>query len=371
MGKVKITAALISGIFVFLHLSSCNKDEGFLNGSTSNINQGSNGQQDDWLVPINEVVDGGPGRDGIPALIDPEKISVSSATYLTDTELILGYFDGENAVAYPHQILDWHEIINDKLSSSKLNSLQFAITYCPLTGTGIGWERTINGKVTTFGVSGLIYNNNLIPYDRETGSNWSQMKLDCVNGDLISTKIKTFQLVETQWKTWKEMYPFSKVASLNTGFDRSYGDYPYGDYKTAGDFFLFPLSRFDERLHAKERVHGIIINEEAKIYRFGSFPTKNTLINDVVDGKEVIIVGNAVKNFIVSFYSELEDGTKPIFTTVSKNNVILEDNLGNNWDIFGYAVSGPSQGMRLKRTESFMGYWFAWGAFYPDSEIYD
>lgn len=352
--------------FVILSLSSCNQNEDiFINtsGSTTSSNQGAA----IWSIPKNKIFDGGPGKDGIPALEDPERVSVADGGYLLDQELVLGYFDGENAIAYPLQILDWHEIINDEL-----NNFQFAITYCPLTGTGIGWDRTIKGNdPTTFGVSGLIYNNNLIPYDRQTNSNWSQMRLDCVNGPLINTEIKTFQLLETRWFTWKEMYPNTKVLSLNTGVDRPYGLYPYGDYKTNEDNLLFPLDIDDRRLNRKERVHGIIIDDVAKVYRFGSFTSSNTLINDIVNGREVIIVGNVNKNFIVSFYPELENGTNIILNAIDEANVILEDNLGNKWDVFGYAVSGPARGERLKRTESFMGYWFSWGTFYPNSEIHD
>ena len=87
-----------------------------------------------------------------------------------------------------------------------------AITYCPLTGTGIGWNRVISGNTTTFGVSGLLFNTNLIPYDRSTDSNWSQMKLECVNGQLLGETIPTFHVVETTWKTWKTMYPNTMVV---------------------------------------------------------------------------------------------------------------------------------------------------------------
>ena len=319
-----------------------------------------------WLIPVAEVFDGGPGRDGIPALENPEKIPASEATYLPDSELVLGYFDGINAVAYPLLILDWHEIINDNIGDFPL-----AITYCPLTGTGIGWDRTLNGKVTTFGVSGLIYNNNLIPFDRETASNWSQQRLDCVNGELINTEIETFQIVETRWDNWKTMYPDTKVLSLNTGHNRSYGIYPYGDYKTNAANLLFPLAIDDERLHRKERVHGIIVNGDAKIYRFGSFSAQTSVINDVISGEDVVVAGNLPRNFIVSFYSMLEDGTVLNLTPVDENNIILKDGIGNKYDIFGNAVSGPLAGKRLKRTESFLGYWFSWGVFYPSAVIHE
>ena len=363
----------IIGVLIILNMSSCNTNEDiFVNSASTTTSskqgapQGASQGGPKWNIPKNEVFDGGPGKDGIPALQDPERVSVEAGAYLLDEELILGYFDGENAIAYPLQILVWHEIVNDEL-----NNFPFAITYCPLTGTGIGWERTINGNSTTFGVSGLIYNNNLIPYDRQTNSNWSQMRLDCVNGELIDTEIETFQIVETRWDNWKTMYPDTKVLSLNTGHNRSYGIYPYGDYKTNAANLLFPLAIDDKRLHRKERVHGIIVNGDAKVYRFGSFAAQTSVINDVIGGEDVVVVGNLPRNFIVSFYSMLEDGTVLDLTSVDENNIILEDGTGNKYDIFGYAVSGPLAGKRLKRTEAFLGYWFSWGVFYPGAEIHE
>ncbi|MGI9543245.1 MAG: DUF3179 domain-containing (seleno)protein, partial [Cyclobacteriaceae bacterium] len=121
---------------------------------------GSGGNSNDWLVPSNEVLGGGPGKDGIPALETPEMISVAQATYLRDDDLVIGFRSGIDVRAYSHKVLDWHEIINDDV-----NGTAIAVTYCPLTGTAIGWDRNISGGTTTFGVSGLLYNTNLIPYD--------------------------------------------------------------------------------------------------------------------------------------------------------------------------------------------------------------
>ncbi len=67
----------------------------------------------EWLVPDNEIFDGGPGKDGIPALSNPEFISPDDATYLNDHDLVLGFIRNGTARAYPHNILDWHEIVND------------------------------------------------------------------------------------------------------------------------------------------------------------------------------------------------------------------------------------------------------------------
>jgi hypothetical protein len=338
-------------------LASCNTEDGTMNNE-NNI----------WTIPRNEVFDGGPGKDGIPALVNPILISASEASYLSDDDLVLGYKNGGDIRAYPHPILDWHEIINDKV-----NNFAIAVTYCPLTGTGIGWERTIEGDETTFGVSGLLYNSNLIPYDRKTNSNWSQIRLDCVNGELIGNSIATIPLIETTWATWKSMYPQTKVISLQTGHSRNYNRYPYGDYRTNHNNIIFPFSPKDDRLPAKERVHGVIIDGKAKAYRFTQFPGSLTVVEDEFQDVPIVVVGSANKNFIVSFSRELPDGSLLEFNTNADINAgaeILMDQEGNVWDIFGKALSGPRAGQELTPTTSFIGYWFSWGAFYPDLEIY-
>ena len=319
-----------------------------------------------WTVPHDEVYDGGPGKDGIPALENPEFVAVEDAGFMRENDLILGYVKGNEARAYPHRILDWHEIINDNVVGDLI-----AVTYCPLTGTGVGWKRDFLGPSTTFGVSGLLYNTNLIPYDRATNSNWSQIRLDCVQGASQGKRIETFQLVETTWKSWKEMYPHTKVVSTETGFTRDYNVFPYGDYKTNHSLLYFPVSPDDTRLPRKTRVHGIVINNEAVVYPLSKFGAVVAVLEDTWQGVPIVIAGSNTRDFVVSFESRLEDGTLLDFAAENNSDphIILKDNEGNQWDIFGNAVSGPRMGTRLRATESFMGYWMAFGSFYPNATI--
>lgn len=313
-----------------------------------------------WSIPVDDVLNGGPGKDGIPALEDPNFISGNTSGILLDSDLVLGYKNGEDVRAYPHMILDWHEIVNDDIGDISL-----AVTYCPLTGTGIGWNRVINHKKTTFGVSGLLYNSNLIPYDRETGSNWSQILNESVSGTRLGKRASVEQLVETDWGTWRTMYPTTRVLSPETGYSRSYGVYPYGDYRSNHDFLIFPVPE-DGRLPSKERVHAITDGKSARVYRFPQLIAAQ-LIRDDFEGKEYLVTGN--QHFIVSF--ELEAATAPLNFkyAYSGSQVILTDDEGNEWDIFGHAIHGPRTGQRLKTSRSFMGYWFAIPAFYS-TEIY-
>ena len=149
---------------------------------------------------MSEVKDGGPGKDGIPSIDSPRFIDAndSGTDFLNDTDLVIGIVKGDVVKAYPHLILDWHEIVNDKLIEDLIT-----VNYCPLTGTAFGWSSVANNENTTFGVSGLLYNSNLILYDRTTDSYWSQLELECVNGDLIGDEPLLESVVETNWELGK------------------------------------------------------------------------------------------------------------------------------------------------------------------------
>jgi len=342
----------LSSVFFLIYFTACDTvDSADLSG--------------EWLIPKDQVFDGGPGRDGIPSIDDPQFINVSSASYLTDDDLVVGFKNGAFVRAYSHPIMDWHEIVNDKV-----NGKNIAITYCPLTGSAIAWNRDGLVGGSTFGVSGLLYNTNLIPYDRGSQSNWSQMMIKSVNGNLIGQEIETSRLVETTFKTWKEMYPNSQILSTNTGFSRSYETYPYGGYRTNNDL-LFPVNGEDNRLHKKARVLGIIVGESTIIYSIDSFGEEISVINNSFSGLKHVAAVSKGKNFVVAYNRELVDGTILEFTSVQNElPIIMVDGEGNKWNIFGEAVEGPREGIILKATKSFISYWFAWVAFYPNAVIY-
>ncbi len=338
-----------------------------------------------WDVPGGggEIHTGCLGRDCIPALTNPELISASEATQLKDDDLVLGFVYNESDVrAYPLRILDWHEVINQDFSGASIT-----ITYCPLTGTAVGIDVHRTGdlappitdfetELSSFGVSGFLYNNNLIPYDRGTFSNWSQMLLQCVNGPLRGTPMATVPLIETSWATWKKMFPDSRVVSDNTGFDRPYDIFPYGRYKT-DPFLLFPIMIDDARLPRKERVHGIVTNiaeYEAKTYPFSLFDGGPRAINDDANGLPVVVAGWKDAALYISYLRTTEDGTVLTFEIDAENPHIypfdLIDNEGTVWNVLGEAVAGPRQGQKLKPTTSYNGYWFAFGTFFPNVPIF-
>ncbi|MEL6588700.1 MAG: DUF3179 domain-containing protein [Bacteroidota bacterium] len=334
------------------------------------IRQGRNNQTTEpdtaWLINRGRVLDGGPGKDGIPSIEAPEFVSLDQVgTYIRDEDLVVGVEINGEMRAYPHPILNWHEIVNDSFGGKVV-----CLNYCPLTGSAFCWNRNLRFSRTTFGVSGLLYNNNLIMYDRDTDSYWSQLYFKSVYGDYRAEKAELLPLIETSWANWREMYPQSLVLSTNTGFDRRYEEYPYADYRTQEHFFLFSFIPVDDRLNFKERVHSVLVDEKAKVYRFEHFAT-HRIIEDEFLGQKLVICGDPTRNLLFSWQRELPDGTVLTFTPITDRlPIVMQDQEGNEWDIFGYARSGPRSGERLTPTESVTAYWFSIGSFYKDAEIY-
>ena len=344
--------------FILWILTSCaNEDETPVRGINA-----VNNQESAWLVPENQVLDGGVGKDGIPSIDRPNFTVASEVTFLKDDDLVLGIAIGNEVKAYPHPILDWHEIVNDEIGGEAI-----ALTYCPLTGTGIGWGRTINNEVTTFGVSGLLYNTNLMPYDRATNSTWSQQRLDCVNGENKGLKAEAYTFVETSWASWKRAYPASLVLNTDTGFNRDYARYPYGDYRTNNNNIIFPISNNDDRLPAKERVLGIQIKESFEAFTFNNDEPDIELVEDNIEGVQLLIVRSTTNNYIVAFDNP-NDGRLFAAATLEEYPVILKDDQGNSYDLLGKVVAGS--GTNLEMPVQFIGYWFSWGAFYPNITIF-
>lgn len=344
----------------FIAIVSCSKDPEV----STQPNITPTPQSTEWLIPKQGVIDGGPGKDGIPSIDRPQFTKASDVGFLTPQDLVLGINMNGDIRAYPHPILDWHEIVNDKIDNTPV-----AITYCPLTGTGIAWNRTVNGQETTFGVSGLLYNSNLIPYDRRTDSNWSQMLLKGVFGENKGVEITTYPLVETTWATWLKLYPDSKVLNRNTGFQRNYSAYPYGPFRTDNNFLIFPVDPDDDRLPRKARGLGVIQGSSSTFYALQTFNRENIVVKQ--DGGDLVIAGSEAHNFIVAFLRTLPDGTQLNFQPVNNldNGTIMTDQEGNIWNIFGEAVEGPRTGTKLSPVTGFIGYWFAWGAFYPGIDV--
>ncbi len=269
-------------------------------------------------VPLNEILTVLP-QDAIPAIDDPNFVSAQSAD-VTEEDIVLGlFFEGE-AYAYPIKIMNWHEVVNQRINGDPIS-----VTYCPLCGTGIAFSGIIENQETTFGVSGKLYNSDLVMYDRLTDSYWSQVEGASIQGELAGVKLTQIFLETARWRDWVAKYPDTLVLSEDTGFTRDYNSDPYEGYEFV-DSVRFPLNNRDNRLGVKERVVGVEVDGAFKAYPVETVREQKT-INDELNGKDLIII---------------EDP-----------------------DTFSIKVfSGEEQ---LPTVE---GFWFAWAAFHPETEVY-
>ena len=331
---------------------------------------------------LQDVTIYGAPRDAIPALTDPTLVAATDdeADYLLPTDRVIGLNLPSGFLAVPHNILWWHEIVN--LTDSNL-----AVTYCPLTGSSMVFHRAaVDGA--NFGVSGLLFKNNLIMFDRkeflgEPTTLWPQMLAAGRCGPLEPKALTMFPIIEIEWEDWVELHPDTRVVSKRTGISRLYRAdlYPYGDYEVEDNAsFLYPVSNLDLRRPPKERVLGIPDGEGGGIaFPFGVLRDLGDIaaIHVTFGGSEQESPGT-LEPMVVFWdkgaeaamaYQPWVGSTDLTFEVV--NGVFVDLETGSEWSIDGHALSGPLAGQRLGMIrEAYVSFWFAFAAFFPDPVIW-
>ncbi|MBT3813844.1 DUF3179 domain-containing protein [Candidatus Woesearchaeota archaeon] len=280
-----------------------------------------------YLVNPNKILSGGPPMDGIPSLDNPKYVSLEEADeWIEDNELVLAIIYKGVKRVYPLQILVWHEIVNDHIAGDPL-----LITYCPLCGSGIAFEGKIdiNGerKEVEFGTSGKLYNSNLVMYDRETQSYWTQIDGKAIIGELTGQELVEVSIDTVVWRDWKKVHPDSEVLSQKTGHLRNYGKDPYGSYYENSNLF-FPVENEDDRIHPKDVIFGVEVDGVYKAYREDDLIAMG-MIEDTVNGITVKVERD-------------EAGIVTIMNVDTDKEIIKERD-----------------------------FWFAWYAFHPETGLYE
>jgi hypothetical protein len=371
---ISIAALSIVGVLVVvLFVPIMNPSSISIANSSTNLNSNASSinsvptpvgeEEESSIVPLDQIVSGGPPPDGIPSIDNPKFISVQEADRnLEDSELVLGLNINGDVRAYPLQIMVWHEIVNDKVGNTPV-----AVTYCPLCFTNQVFNRTMNdGKTLEFGTSGKLYNSNLVMYDRTTKSLWSQAMAQGIVGKFAGIKLERVPFDVAYWKEWKQLYPESKVLSTDTGSSRPYGADPYGDYYTNGDV-LFPVSGGDDRLGLKEIVIGFENEGQHKAYKLQEIEDKK-VINDKVNGKPVVLF--SLYPFMVRSYDPVVEGLILEFNYNIKGINFVDKQTSSLWNFEGKAISGQMKGKQLTRLPFDEGFWFEWIAFHAETELY-
>jgi len=273
------------------------------------------------LIPTTEILGGGPAKDGIPAIDTPKFIPANDASHLSADSRVLGVRHNGISKAYPIGIMNWHEIVNDHFAKEAVS-----VTFCPLCGTGIAYITPANSS--GFGVSGLLYNSDVLLYDRKTESLWSQIRAQAISGPLVGQQLIRIPVKHTSWNDWRQQHPATLVLSEDTGFKRDYQRDPYSGYIDSEGIY-FPVKHRDPRYHPKARVIGIELDGHSKAYPFSALAKTNGRINDKI--------GNHTIN--IHYNDEHQSG------------VI-------------YDANG-------KELSTITAFWFAWYAFHPKTEVFE
>ena len=336
----------------------------------------------DWVFEIVE-------RDEIPATVDRGMVTRQDklARYLLPDDKVFGVNINGDIRAYPHNIGWWHEIMNDVVGG-----VPVVMTFCPLTSTGMLFDgRGTDGRIE-LGVSGLLFNNNLIMYDRRDGQAtptlYPQMIGKGISGPRTNDELKLMPVIETTWRYWQELYPTTKVVSgLGLEFTPGiYTAYPYGtalganrDYREDHEDLFFAVTPPLEEnaligtFKNKDLVLGVRFGEIAKAY---PYPTMDDLavINDTVAGNPIVVLYYAEEAFAVP-YSRVFEGQTLTFDMAESNNPAMpfwmkDRETGTVWDMLGNSVEGPLRGQKLRQIPSHTAMWFAWATFWQNTGIY-
>jgi len=334
---------------------------------------GSDGGEEETpeaFVPRSELQRGA-RKDAIPAITDPafgEDWSDADAAPLQDTNDVIGIVRDGEARAYPLRILNWHEVVNESFDGPLL------VTYCPLCGSAVAAVREAGGEPTPFGVSGLLYKNDLVMYDRTTDTLWSQIEAQAINGELVGERLQLVPSSFTTWGEWRAEYPDTTVllpppasGTITDAAPRDYDKDPYGGYEYSGQIGIGG-SYDDDRLHPKATVLGVARDGEARAYPLDRIIGSGGVVNDEVGGAPVVVAVTGEEDGSLVGYERRIDGET---LTFEKDGAALVAG-GSRWNPFtGRATDGPHEGTTLTvANERSPMFFFAWLDFYPGTTVY-
>lgn len=257
-------------------------------------------------VPCEELITGcSGGTDCIPSIDEPVWTTPSDSAqlgYLSGSDRVLGlYLPDGTARAYPLDALWTHEVVNDELQAGKMT-----VSYCPLTGSGIALDAVQGGVEMEFGVSGLLYNSNLVLYDRTTDSLYGQMRQVGVHGQNHGLELATQGVIDTTWDRWLDLVPHTLVLSEDVGVS----PYPYGDYREDHeDTFILTNPAPDPSYPGKSYAIGLLAGGETKIWPFEALREEigsRGVLNDELGGVPVVLAFDLSDDTAVIYGREVE-----------------------------------------------------------------
>ncbi len=327
-------------------------------------------------VSLSDILSGGPPKDGIPAIDEPQFMTVQLAGGLYENEPVVFLQHEKDVRAYPLQILIWHEIVNDTVDGKPV-----AITFCPLCNTSIVFDRVVAGEATTFGTTGHLRFSDLVMYDRATESWWQQATGEALVGERAGMKLTFLPSQVISFGDFKARFPDGKVLSTDTGYGRTYGLNPYAGYDDPSSIpFLYRGPDTPKTLRAMDYVVTLLIGDTAMAYPYNTLAQKR-VVNDTVARQDLVVIwkggtSSALDSPAISkgrdigatgvFSRKLDKRT---LTFQLDGDKIKDKETGSTWNVFGEAIDGALKGQKLEPLVHGNHFWFAWAAFRPDTGV--
>ena len=228
------------------------------------------------------------------------------------------------------------------------------------------YARDVNGKTLTFGVSGKLIRHSLVMFDRETGTLWSHLTGDALEGPLVGQHLQQVLSEQTTWGRWREEHPRTLMLAVDPSdvrFD------PYQRYYDASDAGVVGRKRSDDRLPVKEKVIGVRVGNKVKAYSLTAL-ARDRVVDDTVGGVPLVVVfdGLTVSGAV---YRRDPGGKVLTFAHGPTALSMLDEATGSTWDgLSGKAIHGADAGMQLEQVPITYSFWFGWADFYPNTEVY-
>ncbi len=254
-------------------------------------------------VPANEILGGGPKRDGVRSVDEPKFVSSGEADWVqTENPVLVVELEGEMHI-YPVHLIEYHQIVNDRFGDRSV-----VVTYDPLAGIPRAFDATVDGKAQEFGVAGLIYNHNFLLYDRATESLWQQITGEAIAGKAKGKKLTSLRIRQEPLGSALHRNPGAKVLAKPLDQKIDYALSPFARYWETNKA-LFPLKATDPRFHLKEVVLGLRSGDKTRVY-LGSLATvAGGEVEDEFDGKKIRFVYDAETS---PFRYEVPEGVEVI-----------------------------------------------------------
>lgn len=228
------------------------------------------------------------------------------------------------------------------------------------------YAREVNGRELQLGVSGKLYKDALVMFDRETGTLWTQVDGKALRGPLMGSHLTEVPAVQTSWKAWKELHPDTLVLRKP---DRQRGS-AYDSYFRDPSRRGLTGTRGDERLGGKDKIVGVHEGGDTVAIP-QSVLAKKKVVASLLAGKPVVVMYDPKSDTPVVFGAVLEGRTLSFRASKHGKRVLVEDiETGSVWSALeGKAISGPLRGKRLEPVPYFYSFWYAWSAYRPETRI--